>query len=89
MLRAYRKSTRSLDCWCPKQENLDKAKEVLAQKNVTHNLATEQDKLVGPKLVQIAGNNLDLAKEKVAVNKMLEQAKRRPWKLLNAEPNLS
>lgn len=79
-----------------KQENLDKAKEVLAQKernltNAKNNLATEQDKLVELKaLVQIAENNLDLAKEKVAqANKTLEQAKADLENLLNAEPNLA
>ena len=79
-----------------KQENLDKAKEVLAQKernltNAKNNLATEQDKLVELKaLVQIAENNLDLAKEKVAqANKTLEQAKADLANLLNAEPNLA
>ena len=79
-----------------KQDNLAKAKEVLAQKernltNAKNNLATEQDKLLKLKqLVQIAENNLELAKEKVALaNKTLEQAKADLENLLNAEPNLA
>ena len=79
-----------------KQENLTNAKNVLAQKEATltnakNNLATEQDKLVELKsLVQIAENNLDLAKEKVEqANKTLEQAKADLENLLNAEPNLA
>ena len=79
-----------------KQENLTNAKNVLAQKeasltNAKTNLATEQDKLVELKaLVQIAENNLDLAKEKVEqANKTLEQAKADLENLLNAEPNLA
>lgn len=78
-----------------KQDNLAKAKEVLAQKernltNAKNNLATEQDKLLKLKnLVQIAENNLELVKEKVAqANKTLEQAKADLENLLNAEPNL-
>ena len=79
-----------------KQDNLAKAKEVLAQKernltNAKNNLATEQDKLLKLKqLVQIAENNLELAKEKVALaNKTLEQAKADLENLLNAEPSLA
>ena len=79
-----------------KQENLTNAKNVLAQKeanltNAKTNLATEQDKLTELKaLVQIAENNLDLAKEKVEqANKTLEQAKADLENLLNAEPNLA
>ena len=79
-----------------KQENLTNAKNVLAQKernltNTKNNLATEQDKLLElEKLVQIAENNLDLAKDKVAqANKKLEQAKADLENLLNAEPNLA
>lgn len=79
-----------------KQENLTNAKNVLAQKEATltnakNNLATEQDKLVELKsLVQIAENNLDLAKEKVEqATKTLEQAKADLESLLNAEPNLA
>lgn len=79
-----------------KQQNLEKAKQELADKqtnltNAKNNLATEQDKLVELKaLVQIAENNFNLAKDKVAqANKTLEKAKADLENLLNAEPNLA
>ena len=78
-----------------KQQNLEKAKQELADKqtnltNAKNNLATENAKLEELKsLIKIAEKNLTLSKEKVAqVTKTLENAKADLENLLNAEPNL-
>ena len=78
-----------------KQQNLEKAKQELADKqtnltNAKNNLATENAKLEElQSLIKIAEKNLTLSKEKVAqVTKTLENAKADLENLLNAEPNL-
>ena len=79
-----------------KQQNLDKAKQELANKktaltNAKNNLANEEAKLEELKtLIKIAEKNLALSKGKVAqATKTLEQAKADLENLLNAEPNLA
>ncbi|EFM35988.1 LPXTG-motif cell wall anchor domain protein [Streptococcus sp. oral taxon 071 str. 73H25AP] len=79
-----------------KQQNLEKAKQELADKqtnlaNAQNDLATENAKLEELKsLIKIAEKNLTLSKEKVAqATKTLENAKTDLENLLNAEPNLA
>ena len=79
-----------------KQQNLEKAKQELANKqtaltNAKNNLANEKAKLEELKnLIKIAEKNLALSKDKVAqATKTLEQAKADLENLLNAEPNLA